>query len=110
MNWCHPRQGRTGRSTPGRTLTPAAAPSGTVGRRRPPRPPPDEQHAEALPGEPGLRAERLEQALTNVRKHAPGARVTVRVAYDEAQVRLTIRNTPPAGRAAPWSAPAPAWA
>lgn len=41
----------------------------------------------------------LREALTNVRKHAPGARVTVRVEYDEAQVRLTVHNTPPAGRA-----------
>ncbi|MFD4232234.1 sensor histidine kinase [Streptomyces sp. NPDC058545] len=40
----------------------------------------------------------VREALTNVRKHAPGARVTVRVAYDEAQVRLTIRNTPPVTR------------
>ena len=39
----------------------------------------------------------IREALTNVRKHAPGARVMVRVAYDPAQVRLTVRNTPPAG-------------
>jgi signal transduction histidine kinase len=39
----------------------------------------------------------VREALTNVRKHAPGARVTVRVEYDAAQVRLTIRNTPPTG-------------
>ena len=53
----------------------------------------------------------MREALTNVRKHAPGARVRVRVEYDEAQVRLSIRNTPP-GRwsVAPWPAPAPAWA
>jgi signal transduction histidine kinase len=38
----------------------------------------------------------VREALTNVRKHAPGSRVVVRVSYDEAQVRLTIRNTPPA--------------
>ncbi len=37
----------------------------------------------------------MREALTNVRKHAPGARVRVRVEYDEAQVRLSIRNTPP---------------
>ncbi len=43
----------------------------------------------------------VREALTNVRKHAPGARVTVRVSYDESQVRLTIRNTPPAGPAGP---------
>jgi signal transduction histidine kinase len=40
----------------------------------------------------------VREALTNVRKHAPGARVTVRVSYDQAQVRLTICNTPPDGR------------
>ncbi|MFD8378763.1 sensor histidine kinase [Streptomyces sp. NPDC059679] len=39
----------------------------------------------------------LREALTNVRKHAPGARVRVRVAYDNAQVRLTVHNTPPTG-------------
>ncbi|OEV06675.1 histidine kinase, partial [Streptomyces nanshensis] len=38
----------------------------------------------------------VREALTNVRKHAPGARVTVRVEYGETQVRLTVRNTPPA--------------
>ncbi|MEU9479217.1 histidine kinase [Streptomyces sp. NPDC048191] len=41
----------------------------------------------------------LREALTNVRKHAPGARVRVRVEYGSAQVRLTVRNTPPAGGA-----------
>jgi signal transduction histidine kinase len=40
----------------------------------------------------------VREGLTNVRKHAPGARVTVRVEYDEARVCLSIRNTPPAGR------------
>jgi signal transduction histidine kinase len=39
----------------------------------------------------------VREALTNVRKHAPGARVTVRAEYEETQVRLTIRNTPPGG-------------
>jgi signal transduction histidine kinase len=39
----------------------------------------------------------LREALTNVRKHAPGARVRVRVEYGQARVRLTVRNTPPAG-------------
>jgi signal transduction histidine kinase len=33
----------------------------------------------------------VREALTNVRKQAPGAQVTVRVEYSEAQVRLTIR-------------------
>ncbi|GHJ35569.1 histidine kinase [Streptomyces sp. TS71-3] len=40
----------------------------------------------------------LREALTNVRKHAPGARVTVRVGYEEAQLRLTVHNTAPASR------------
>ncbi|MBX6388998.1 MAG: two-component sensor histidine kinase [Frankia sp.] len=44
----------------------------------------------------------VREALTNVRKHAPGARVTVRVAYAPELVRLTIRNTAPT--AAPHSA------
>jgi signal transduction histidine kinase len=35
----------------------------------------------------------VREALTNVRKHAPGAHVVVRVGYDESQVRLSIRNT-----------------
>lgn len=35
----------------------------------------------------------VREALTNVRKHAPGARVDVRVSYDESQVRLSVRNT-----------------
>jgi signal transduction histidine kinase len=40
----------------------------------------------------------VREALTNVRKHAPGAEVVVRVEYGAAQVRLSIRNTPPTGR------------
>ena len=39
----------------------------------------------------------VREALTNVRKHAPGASVTVRVEYDEMQVRVLIRNTKPTG-------------
>jgi signal transduction histidine kinase len=39
----------------------------------------------------------LREALTNVRKHAPGARVTVRVVYEEAQLRLAVHNTSPTG-------------
>jgi signal transduction histidine kinase len=35
----------------------------------------------------------VREALTNVRKHAPGAQVDVRVSYEESQVRLSIRNT-----------------
>jgi signal transduction histidine kinase len=36
----------------------------------------------------------VREALTNVRKHAPGARVTVHVSYGDAQVRVAVRNTP----------------
>jgi signal transduction histidine kinase len=39
----------------------------------------------------------VREALTNVRKHAPGARVRVHIEYGQAQVRLTVRNTPPTG-------------
>jgi signal transduction histidine kinase len=38
----------------------------------------------------------VREALTNVRKHAPGAHVVVEVSYGESQVRLSIRNTPAA--------------
>jgi signal transduction histidine kinase len=37
----------------------------------------------------------VRESLTNVRKHAPGTRVTVRVSYGPSQLRLTVRNTPP---------------
>ena len=37
----------------------------------------------------------VRESLTNVRKHAPGTRVTVQVSYGPSQLRLTIRNTPP---------------
>ena len=37
----------------------------------------------------------VQEALTNARKHAPGARVTVQVRYNPANVRVTIRSTPP---------------
>jgi signal transduction histidine kinase len=37
----------------------------------------------------------VREALTNVRKHAPGARVTVQVRYAESGVRLTVRNAAP---------------
>jgi signal transduction histidine kinase len=40
----------------------------------------------------------LREALTNVRKHAPGACVTVRIEYQKAQVRLTVHNSAPTGR------------
>ena len=37
----------------------------------------------------------VQEALTNARKHAPGARVTVRVRYQEAEVWVEVRNTAP---------------
>jgi signal transduction histidine kinase len=46
----------------------------------------------------------VREALTNVRKHAPGAHVLVRISYGDSQVRLTVTNTPAAGR--PGSGPA----
>jgi signal transduction histidine kinase len=39
----------------------------------------------------------VREALTNVRKHAPGARVLVQVSYGETQVSVRVRNTPAAG-------------
>jgi signal transduction histidine kinase len=39
----------------------------------------------------------VREALTNVRKHATGARVEVWVSYSESQVQLTVTNTPAAG-------------
>jgi signal transduction histidine kinase len=46
----------------------------------------------------------VREALTNVRKHAPGAHVAVQISYDESQVRVSVRNTaaavPPDGRLA----------
>jgi signal transduction histidine kinase len=35
----------------------------------------------------------VREALTNVRKHAPGAHVAVQVSYDESQVSVSVRNT-----------------
>jgi signal transduction histidine kinase len=40
----------------------------------------------------------VREALTNVRKHASGARVLVRVSYDPSRVRVEVRNTPPTGQ------------
>ena len=37
----------------------------------------------------------VQEALTNAHKHAPGARVRVRVRYDPTDVRLEVRNTRP---------------
>jgi signal transduction histidine kinase len=36
-----------------------------------------------------------QEALTNAHKHAPGASVTVRVRYDQAEVGLEVCNTAP---------------
>jgi signal transduction histidine kinase len=36
----------------------------------------------------------VQESLTNIRKHAPGASATVSVRYGANRVRLTIRNTP----------------
>jgi signal transduction histidine kinase len=41
----------------------------------------------------------VREALTNVRKHAPGARVLVQVSYGDTQVSVSVRNTPAAGTA-----------
>jgi signal transduction histidine kinase len=35
----------------------------------------------------------VREALTNVRKHAPGARVIVRICYAESEVAVSVRNT-----------------
>jgi signal transduction histidine kinase len=43
----------------------------------------------------------VREALTNVRKHAPGAHVTVQVSYGDAQVQLSVRNTAAASRPGP---------
>lgn len=46
-----------------------------------------------LPAEVGLTVYRVTQeALTNVRRHAPGARTEVRLAYDDATVHLTVTD------------------
>jgi len=37
----------------------------------------------------------VREALTNVRKHAPGSRVTVHISYGDAQVQIEVRNTAP---------------
>ncbi|MFC8127900.1 sensor histidine kinase [Streptomyces sp. NPDC057302] len=48
----------------------------------------------ALPAEASQAVRRVAQeALTNVRKHAPGARVVVRLAYGEGEVTLDVRDT-----------------
>ena len=45
----------------------------------------------------------VREALTNVRKHAPGARVSVEVSYAKSGVRLTVRNTAPPRADSAWS-------
>ena len=36
----------------------------------------------------------MREALTNVRKHAPGTRVLVQIGYRESQVRVVVSNEP----------------
>jgi len=55
----------------------------------------DPAHASPVVGRTAYRLVR--EALTNVRKHAAGARVTVRVSYGDVQVRVSVRNTRPPG-------------
>ncbi|HUB40770.1 MAG TPA: histidine kinase [Streptosporangiaceae bacterium] len=43
----------------------------------------------------------VREALTNVRKHAPGARVQVQISYGDRQVTVTVSNTPAPGPASP---------
>ncbi|PRX96311.1 sensor histidine kinase [Allonocardiopsis opalescens] len=43
----------------------------------------------------------VQESLTNVRKHAPGARVRVGVRHMGDRVRLTVRNAPPTAAADP---------
>lgn len=41
----------------------------------------------------------VQEALTNVRKHAPGAAVTVQARISDGVLHLSVSNTPPAGAA-----------
>ena len=43
----------------------------------------------------------VQEALTNITKHAPGARVTVRVNPWQRGLRVTVRNGPPPGQPTP---------
>ncbi|MEV7178179.1 histidine kinase [Kitasatospora sp. NPDC093679] len=55
-----------------------------------------------LPAEAGLAVRRVAQeAVTNARKHAPGSRVAVRLAYLPDAVELEVRNSRPARGGAP---------
>ncbi|CAM5277267.1 sensor histidine kinase [Streptomyces atroolivaceus] len=57
--------------------------------------------AARLSPEAELSAQRLvREALTNVRRHAPGARTTVRLDVDTAWLYVTVTNTAPSGKAA----------
>ena len=46
----------------------------------------------------------VREALTNVRKHAPGARVTVQLRYGETETRVSVRNSPVPASAGPLAA------
>ncbi|MGI5452477.1 sensor histidine kinase [Streptomyces sp. CA-249302] len=59
-----------------------------------------------LPPDIGTPAQRavyrtVQESLTNVRKHAPGARATVRLWYDTTTYGVTVTNTPPTRPALP---------
>jgi len=43
----------------------------------------------------------VREALTNVRKHAPGASVHVQISYGSSQVTVAVSNTPPSGHPGP---------
>ncbi|MFE0091497.1 sensor histidine kinase [Streptomyces sp. NPDC058991] len=84
----------------------------SAGRRPPAGPAPGADAAPppagATPGQDGLpptvqRAiyRTVQEALTNVRKHAPGATATVRVRRDGGAVRVTVTNTAPTRPALP---------
>jgi signal transduction histidine kinase len=61
-----------------------------VGEETPP-------YASAVVGRTAYRI--VQEALTNVRKHAPGARARIRVGSDDDRVLLSIHNGPPTGAA-----------
>jgi signal transduction histidine kinase len=37
----------------------------------------------------------IQEALTNVRKHAPGAKATIDISHDDTDLTVTVTNTPP---------------
>jgi signal transduction histidine kinase len=43
----------------------------------------------------------VQEALTNVRKHAPGSTATIRICHEDGAVRVTVTNTAPARPALP---------